>query len=150
MIVNQQTADRISSMNILGIDYGTKRIGIAIAVGPLAEPLGVITNSIDKGKGEVVSPAVLEQLKSLVTEREIEKIVVGISENAMAEQSRRLISSLQNIFELPIVEADETLSSVTATEHMQHMKKKKKRGAIDHFAATILLQDYLDQQHDDL
>ncbi|PWU23308.1 Holliday junction resolvase RuvX [Candidatus Cerribacteria bacterium 'Amazon FNV 2010 28 9'] len=131
-------------MNILCLDYGTKRIGVAVAISPLAEPLGIIPNSKNPKLSDIVTDQALAHIEKLVTEYAIEKIVVGISEGEMAEKSRSFIERLKRKVNLPIDEVDETLSSVRAGEGMRHMKKAKREGNRDHLAAAIMLQEYLD------
>lgn len=131
-------------MNLLCIDYGTKRIGIAVATSPLAEPLGVITNSKNPKLSDIITAQALEQITKLLSEFKIEKILVGISENTMAEKTREFIATLKTRTALPIEEVDETLSSVEAGVNMSHMKSAKKHGNKDHLAAAIVLQEYLD------
>lgn len=135
-------------MNLLCIDYGTKRIGIAIATTPLAEPLEVIANAI-KSNTEVVSPQAMTRLLLLLDEHHIEKIIVGISEETMAEQTRIFIEKLSENTNLPIEEMDETLSSYQAYEYMKSMKKSKREGVRDHYAAAHILQNYLDSHQVD-
>lgn len=131
-------------MNILCLDYGTKRIGVAIATTPLAQPIGVITNTKNPRLSDIVSDAALHQIENVIKEFGIEKILVGISEGTMADKSRSFITKLEERTGLSIEEIDETLSSVSATDSMSHMKKGKKRGDRDHIAAAVMLQEYLD------
>jgi putative transcription antitermination factor YqgF len=130
-------------MNILCIDYGTKRIGVAIATTPLAEPLQVISNG-SKNSSEVINAVALESLVRCIDQYDIEKIVVGISEEKMAEQTRRFIEMLATQTTVPIEEVDETLSTHDALVSMRRMKKSKREGPRDHIAAARILQNYLD------
>jgi len=133
-------------MNILCLDYGTKRIGVAVATSPIAQPVGIIPNSKNPSLKDIITSQALDQIEKLLTEFHIEKILVGISEGEMAEKTRAFIDALTKRTTLPIEEIDETLSSVSATDQMQHMNKKKRRGDRDHLAAAIMLQEYLDVQ----
>ncbi|MEP7166818.1 MAG: Holliday junction resolvase RuvX [Candidatus Woesebacteria bacterium] len=130
-------------MNILCIDYGTRRIGIAIAMTPLAEPLEVIANPI-KIASQIVTPQALESVVRLIAKHEIEKVLVGISEEKMADQTREFIERLEPLVHIPIEEVDETLSTHEALQAMHSMKKSRREGPRDHIAAARMLQNYLD------
>lgn len=118
-------------MRILGIDYGKAKIGLAIADGPLAEPLGVLnTNQWEKGLGRIIQ------------EQGIEKIVLGLSEGLMAEETKVFAKRLGEITNLPIDFQDETLTSQEAVVKMRQIGKKDFEE--DAVAAAIILQNYLD------
>lgn len=136
-------------MNYLCIDYGTRRIGVAIASTPLAEPLEVIVNST-KSQTEVISPQAMTRILTLVDSHQIDKIIVGISEETMADKTHQFIEQLTQNTRLPIDEMDETLSSYQAYESMKSMKKSKREGARDHYAAAHILQNYLDSHPEEL
>lgn len=131
-------------MNILSIDYGTKRIGVAVATSPLAEPLGIIPNTKNPRLSDVVTDQALSQIEKLVAEFSIEKILVGISSGAMADKTRVFIGRLRDKVAVPIEEVDETLTSVEALQRLKETNKGSHRELKDHLAATIMLQDYLD------
>lgn len=131
-------------MNILCIDYGTKRIGVAVATTPIAQPLGIIPNTKNPKLTDVITDQALTQIEKVIKEFAIEHILVGMSEGEMAEKTRRFIEKLMTRVSLPIEEIDETLTSVQATTNMKHMKQSKRRGDRDHLAAAIMLQDYID------
>lgn len=119
---------------ILAIDYGTVRIGLAVSRATLAEPLEIIANDNN----------VFNALKKVITEESIEKIVVGISENIMAEKTKTFVSQLKQHTDLPISFFDETLSSHSVHMKLRSAKKSKREGHIDHYAAAEFLQEYLD------
>lgn len=131
----------------LGIDYGTKRVGIALATTSLAEPLVVLANT----------PRLLEELLQLIQEHRPATLVIGLSEKEMAAQTRRFGQLLQvhlqqHMTQLPkIVFADETLSSVEVYEKLHQGGKRdiKQKGPIDHYAAAHILQEYLDLHQTD-
>ncbi|MDO8452562.1 MAG: Holliday junction resolvase RuvX [bacterium] len=124
-------------MIILGIDYGKSKIGLAIAEGPLAAPLGVLRV---KSLGEAV-----EKVLQTAQTQHADKVVVGISENQVADEQRGFVRKLRECG-LEVEEWDETLS----THDAQSMaiaagrSPKKRREMEDAFAATIVLQSYLD------
>jgi len=125
-------------MKILGIDYGRKKIGLAVSGGKLAEPLKVIRYRDIK----ILS----EKLQKIVKENNIEKIVVGVSEEEMGEESKKFALAISHQ-PLAIVETfDETLSTHEAKKLSLEagISRGKRRGLEDAFAAAVMLQSYLD------
>lgn len=131
-------------MNILCIDYGTKRIGVAVATTPIAQPLGIIPNTKNPRISDVITDQALTQIEKLLQEFGVELILVGISEGEMAAKTRFFIEKLKGRTAISVEEIDETLTSVEASSQMKHMKQVKRRGDRDHLAAAIMLQDYID------
>lgn len=127
------------SKNILAIDYGTKRIGLARSYGTLAEPLKVIPYTEKKPETAIT------HLLEVCSSESIDHIVVGVSENQMAEKTRFFIEKLRERTELPIEEFDETLSSQEARARIKRKHRSKKNATpIDHYAAAVFLQEWLD------
>ncbi|MCA9369191.1 MAG: Holliday junction resolvase RuvX [Pseudomonadales bacterium] len=120
----------------LAIDFGTVRIGLAVSRATLADPLEIIPND----------ETVFTRIKKILSEENIEQIVVGLSEQEMAEKSRGFAAELAKHTDLPIFFTDETLSSKTVHEKLQTAKKSKRSGHIDHFAAAEFLQQWIDNQ----
>jgi len=119
-------------MSILGVDYGRKKIGLAIAESLLAEPLRVVDS--------------LAEIKKIIQTKNVEKIVVGVSEGKSAKEAREFGRKLHQESGLEIIFQDETLSTQDAQSFSQAagMKRKKRKELEDAFAATIILQSYLD------
>lgn len=126
-------------MQILGIDYGRKKIGLAIAEGPLAEPLMVLRYQDIK--------ILRDKIEELIKKYKIDKIVVGISEGEMGVESKEFSLRLRNCLDIPVEEVDETLSTYEAQVQSIEagINRKKRRGMEDAFAAAIILQNYLDR-----
>ena len=126
-------------MRILGIDYGRKKVGLAISEGKLAEPWKVIkVNNFEEAVIKVLQ--VLQVLQA-------DKVIVGVSENKMAEESKKFALALSHQ-SLAIVETfDETLSTYGAKKLSisAGMKRIKRKEFEDAFAACIMLQSYLDK-----
>jgi putative Holliday junction resolvase len=123
----------------LAIDYGRSHLGLAYAQTPLAEPLTQLPNtSLQK---------VVLELRKIIHEKQIDTIVVGISEGKMAEETKEFASNLEKELEIPVVFHDETLSSHTATKYLikSGAKQKKRQDKQHQTAAAVILQDYLDQ-----
>lgn len=119
-------------MKTLGIDFGQRKIGLSIADGPLAEPFGVVkTKNWPKKLSEVCQ------------KEKVERLVVGISEGEMAEEQKAFAKRLEEVLTLPVFLVDETL---TSKEAIVKMRKLGKRGNEDKFAATLLLQRFLDEK----
>jgi len=132
-------------MRILTIDYGRKKIGLAISDGSLAEPYKVIRfKSEEEAIRKVVQ--VVSSFAKTSEDKKVEKIVVGISEGKMAEETQRFVRKLRKRLKLPIVFQDETLTTKEAEELAikAGIKRKKRRELSDAYAATLILQDYLD------
>jgi len=119
-------------MNILGLDYGRRKIGVAISFGRLAEPLQVIRY---KDREKMVA-----HIQRIVERQRIEKIVVGVSEGEMGEESK----DFAKIFNAETF--DETLSSHDAIDLSikSGMGRKKRKEMEDAFAASVMLQNYID------
>ena len=130
---------------VLGIDFGTKRVGLAISdgLGVLASPLDVVP------RGRVV-----DVVKGIAIEMDIAKIVVGLPtalgghEGPSADEARSLGKDLQNATDLPVVYHDERFTSRMAESTLlsKGMKRRDRRQKVDKIAAAIILQDYLDNQ----
>lgn len=132
-------------MKILGIDYGKRKVGLALADGPLAEPFKVLRYEDTK--------LLSEQLKKIVEQEEIDKIVVGISEGAMAKETRKFLSTLtakrvihSKLLTIPTETFDETLSTQDAQKMAIEagVPRLKRKSLEDAFAAAVMLQSYLD------
>lgn len=132
------------SKNFLAIDYGTKRIGLAINVASLVEPLLVITHEA-KSNEQGVSQEVLTALEAVCRERHIDEIVLGISENEMAAKTTAFAKQLTSFLQLPVQFHDETLSSAEVQARLREagFNLSRHQGPIDHFAAALILEDFL-------
>ena len=121
---------------ILGIDYGEKRVGIAIT-NPLNIPMPLETVSSDR---------IMHRIEELLNEYEIDLIVVGNPmEGKRKEMVERFIEELKRNVKVKVIEWDESFTSRRAEEIMRKMKKKpsKDRGAVDRIAASLILEEYL-------
>ena len=133
----------------LGLDLGTKRIGVAVSdsEGLLATPIEVIFRQKDARQDYL---AVVE----LVKEWEVNVVVVGMpysldgQEGPMAQKALEEVKSLSDILPVPVVTYDERLTTVTAERSLreQGVSSKEGRKVIDQLAAAVLLQAWLDKQ----
>ena len=121
----------------MGIDFGRAKIGLAVSEGFLAEPYSVIRYEEEK--------ELLEKIKVLVDKEKIDKVVVGVSEGKSAEEATSFGEKLRELG-LEIIFFDETLSTVSAQELSREagMKRKKRKALEDAFAASVMLQSFLD------
>lgn len=122
-------------MNLLGLDYGEKHIGVALATTFVAEALEIISTH-----------KAIEKIETYVQQYAIEAIVLGISENQMGKKTRDFARVLSEKFQLPIHFQDETLSSQDTRRQMaiQGLKRSVRQAKADHYVAAAILQDYLD------
>ncbi len=125
-------------MRILAIDYGQKKVGVALATSPLAEPYKVIRFTSSK--------TLIKELETIIDEEQIERLVVGVSEGEMGKESRRFGNELKKEFELPLYFQDETLTTHKAQELSLEagIKRKKRKELEDAYSAALILQAYLD------
>lgn len=128
-------------MHLLSIDFGTRNIGLGIARGPLAEPYKLVTGNWSKKESWHYA---IDQINQICQKEEIDKIIVGISENIMAQMTKDFVEELKKEINLPVEFIDETLSSHEMHLKLKSSKNKKKQGPIDHFVAAELLQEWID------
>ncbi|PSF39102.1 Holliday junction resolvase RuvX [Aphanothece hegewaldii CCALA 016] len=138
----------MKKISALGLDIGSKRVGVAgcDGIGLIATGLTTIVRTSFASD--------VEQFKKLVAQREAAILVVGLpySMNGMietqAKQVQKYAQRLAKALELPLEYIDERLTSVEAEEQLKSQKRfsTKDKGAIDKQAATIILQQWLDQR----
>ena len=133
---------------ILGVDYGGRRIGLA-----LSDPLWIIAKPfkvIDRKKTGDYLSAILEIAK----ENDVKRIVVGVPLTLRGEHSQqteivnKFIEELFSVGKIRVIPIDERLSSVAAKLSLreQGVKTGHEKGRVDETAAAIILQEYLDSQ----
>lgn len=131
---------------ILGIDFGTKRIGIAVS-----DPLRIIATGL---KVVPNSPRACGEIGRIAQEYDVEKIVVGMPFNlkgekaAMAKEVEAFMNELRATTGKEVVDWDERFTSHTAHQTLLTMGVKKTRrqskSQIDMMASALILQGYLD------
>jgi len=133
---------------ILAIDYGRKRVGLAVT-----DPMQIIANGLDT----VASKDVLDYIEKYMRTEEVERIVVGYPKQMNNEDSECVIhlkpfmGKLKKKFpDMPIEFVDERFTSKIAFRTMIDggLKKKKRqdKALIDKISATIILQSYMEQK----
>lgn len=138
-------------MRVLGLDLGTKRIGVAVSdrSGTIASPLLVLQRAKRRADDH-------RAIAELVREEEAEAIVVGLpysmngtigkaAEAAIAESSE-----LATVVEVPVHVHDERLTTVTADRALMEarMKADARRRVVDKVAAAVMLQSWLDARRE--
>ncbi len=133
-------------MRILGIDYGNKRVGIAVsdAMGWTAQPLATLKMHGHK--------ELLEEIKEYIDKYNAEKIIVGMPYNMdgsmgkRAEITQAFINFLKKNLDLEIEIQDERLTSSQAENILLEadVSREGRKDVIDKLAAALILQTYLD------
>lgn len=135
-------------MRYLGVDWGKKRVGLAISDpgGMLATPLKVLQRqSLEQ---------IVAEIHGLCRDERVEAIVVGLplnmdgSRGATAQEADRLATMIAEATGLPVDLWDERLSSVSAERHLidADMSRAKRKRTIDKVAAQIILQTFLNSR----
>ena len=138
-------------MRIMGLDVGSKTVGVAIsdAFGWTAQGLKTIQIN------EAIEEFGFNQVGDLIEEYEINKIVVGLPKNMngtigpRGEASQIYADELEKRFSIPVVLWDERLTTVAAERILLEadVSRKKRKKVIDKMAAAMILQGYLDSQN---
>ena len=131
-------------MRIMGLDVGEKRIGVAIS-----DPLGYIAQGISIIKREDI-----EGLKKIVSDYDIERIIVGLPKNmdgSIGGQGKKVLAFIEDLkreIALPILTWDERLTTKEAEGILlkADLSRAKRKRVIDKLAAALILQSYLDSQ----
>ncbi|MBY7143300.1 Holliday junction resolvase RuvX [Virgibacillus sp. NKC19-3] len=137
-------------MKIIGLDVGSKTIGIAVsdALGLTAQ--GLTTLKWDENDIRSADIA----LKEIITNHEIGKAIVGLPKNMngtigeRGQASERYAKHIEDTHEIPTVLWDERLTTVAAERVLLEadMSRKKRKKVIDKMAAVMILQSYLNQK----
>ena len=136
-------------MRYLAIDYGLKRVGLAIcdAGETIVSPLQLL--KVDPSRPQ----RLIEQIERIVTEHQVEAVVVGLplnmddSEGQQAQLTRRFVKRLCETVNKPVHFQDERLSSEAADGMLAEsgLSKKKRKEKRDMLAACEILNDFLNQ-----
>ncbi|OGC00299.1 hypothetical protein A2V82_11535 [candidate division KSB1 bacterium RBG_16_48_16] len=140
-------AGTIPSGRIMGVDYGQRRIGLA-----LSDPTQTLSSSLMTITNKGIN-AVVAELRRIVTENSIPAIVVGMPLNMngsvgpRGEETIGFMNVINDRLQLPVIPWDERLTSVSAQQVLILSGKSPSRNKdkIDRIAAAILLQTFLDR-----
>ena len=136
-------------MRYLGLDLGTKTLGLA-----MSDKLGIVASNYKILRHDSEYDKLIVELKSIISENEIEALVLGFPKNMnntvgeRAEIALEFKSKLEKEFNLPVYMQDERLTTVEAENILisNNTSRKKRKKVIDGLAATIILQSYLDRK----
>lgn len=132
---------------VIGLDYGLRRIGIAISDSTRTLSTALETHDTS------TSGSIFARLEQLISEHGCETIVVGLPRTAdgreteIAGKARAFAKKIEQRFQLPVVMIDERYSSVEAARWLQMSgRRSRDKAEIDAVAAEIILQQYLDMK----
>ena len=137
------------SQTLLGFDYGTRRIGVAVGqdITRSVTPLTTLLSQNDKPDWDAIS--------KLITEWQPDRLVVGLplhldgSVQDLTEKAQRFGNQLKGRYNLPVEMVDERLTSHEAETELATRGGKVAKADIDALAAALILQSWLDQQSND-
>lgn len=137
-----------NSGRVLAIDYGARRVGLAVSdeMGIIASGAGTMENGTD----------LLQRLQAFIAEREIHTVIIGLpltlrgEHGSSAAMAEKFADQLREATTRPVHLVDERFTSSIAERTIRDMgvskKKRRDKGKIDEIAAIVLLQGYLDSQ----
>ena len=131
-------------MRILALDYGRRRIGVA-----LSDPLGIMAHGQETLERVNIRADMLT-LKSLIADQGVGQIVVGLplhmsgQESELSREARSFAFRLSEESGIPFLMWDERMSSIEANRYLAESGRAKgKRGNVDRMAAELILNSYL-------
>ena len=135
-------------MRTLGLDYGSKTVGVAVT-----DPLGLTAQGVEiiRRQKENHLRKTYQRIKELCKQYDVEKIVLGLPLNMddtmgdRAEKTLEFKKELERRLSVPVLLVDERLTTVEAIEIMDDagIKVSEREKYVDMIAATIILQDYM-------
>ena len=136
-------------MRYLGLDLGTKTLGVAVS-----DLTGTIATSLTILRHDNNHEYLIEELKKIISEKNVESIVLGLPKNmnnTIGERGEMVLSfkeKLEKSLDLPIILEDERLTTRVAENILitADVSRKKRKKVIDKMAANIILQSYLDRR----
>ena len=136
-------------MRILGLDYGSKTVGVAVS-----DPLGFTAQGVEiiRRKSENKMRQTLARIEELIAQYQVAEIVLGLPKNMnntlgdRAEKSLELKETLERRTGLPVVMWDERLTTVSANRVLMEtgVRRENRKEHVDEIAAVFILQGYLD------
>ena len=136
-------------MRYIGLDLGSRTLGIAISDGT-----GLIASSYKTIRHTEEYDSLLEEVKKVTEEVKADGIVLGLPKNMnntigpKGELSLQFKEKLENVLDIPIYLQDERLTTKSATDMliMGNVSRKNRKKVVDSVAATIILQSFLDKK----
>lgn len=138
-------------MRIMGLDFGSKTVGVAVSDSLLLTAQGV---EIIRRKEENKLRQTLARIEELIVAHEVEEIVLGLPKNMNATEGERVAltmefkEKLERRTGLPVHMWDERLTTVAADKIMMEagIRRENRKEYVDMIAATLILQGYLDRR----
>lgn len=127
-------------MKYLGVDYGKRKVGLAISEGLSVSPFKVVEiNSLADG---------VAKISHIIKSEEIDELVIGVPESGEARRMvEKFLKEIKEIEEIKVIEVDETLSSQNAVKKLiEEGSSQKKRKKEDAVSATLILEEYLENK----
>lgn len=141
-------------MRTLGLDYGTKTVGVAISdeAQIIAQPLVTIERKHANKLRQTYA-----KIEAIIDEQNVDRIVLGFPKNMnntegeRAEATRAFMDDLERRTGLPVILMDERLTTVEADRILEEtgVAKSGRKEHIDKMAAAIILQSFLDREHNE-
>lgn len=138
-------------MRIMGLDFGSKTVGVAIS-----DPLLITAQGVEiiRRKDENKLRQTLARIEELIVQNEVEEIILGLPKNmndtqgARVELTMEFKESLERRTGLPVHMWDERLTTVAADKAMMEagIRRENRKDYVDMIAATLILQGYLDRR----
>ena len=138
-------------MRIMGLDFGSKTVGVAISDALLITAQGI---EIIRRKEENKLRQTLARIEELIVQYDVEEIVLGLPKNMNATEGERVAltmefkEKLERRTGLPVRMWDERLTTVAADKAMMEagVRRENRKDYVDMIAATLILQGYLDRR----
>lgn len=138
-------------MRIMGLDFGSKTVGVAVSDALLLTAQGV---EIIRRKEENKLRQTYARIEELIVEYEVEEIVLGLPLNMNASQGERVLltlefkDKLERRTGLPVIMWDERMTTVAADKAMIEagIRRENRKEHVDKIAAVLILQGYLEKR----
>ena len=139
-------------MRLMGLDYGSKTVGVAVS-----DPLGLTAQGVETvwRKQENKLRQTMARIEELISEYQVERIVLGYPKNMNNTVGERAVKSLEFKEKLekrtgrPVVMWDERLTTAEAERTLMEtgVRRENRKQCLDQMAAVLILQGYLDRMN---
>jgi len=134
-------------MRLMGLDYGSKTVGVAVS-----DPLGLTAQGVETvwRKQENKLRQTMARIEELISEYQVERIVLGYPKNMNNTVGERAVKSLEfKETGLPVVMWDERLTTAEAERTLMEtgVRRENRKQFLDQMAAVLILQGYLDRMN---
>ena len=132
-------------MRLMGLDYGSKTVGVAVS-----DPLGLTAQGVENKLRQTMA-----RIEELISEYQVERIVLGYPKNMNNTVGERAVKSLEfkekleKRTGLPVVMWDERLTTAEAERTLMEtgVRRENRKQFLDQMAAVLILQGYLDRMN---